>query len=207
MDRNEAMVKERFANDVKDHVVTVKHLDGLYRHYRCQKPGTWNMGFDVVTWPGSLCYTGDMGEFLFQRTDDMIKFMAPGIKECSYLASKCVAGKDEIKEWSGERFREVLAERLKDSAGDDGEFTVVRRGGRVKEKVIDKIREIEMEYSNYESRFDAEKAMYESGLWDGCDMPSCEEYTLRFLWCLYAIEWFCAKLQASGRSGDRHPDT
>jgi len=59
---NETRVKERVGNDLAEHVVTVLHSDGLYRHWRCQKPGTGMMGFDIVTWPGSLCFTGDMGE-------------------------------------------------------------------------------------------------------------------------------------------------
>lgn len=190
-DRNEAIVKERIVNDLKDHAITILHQHGLYRHYRCQKPGTWVLGFDVVTWPGSLCYTGDMGEYLYQRTDDMIAFMRGSAMSYSYVAEKCVAHDGRLKEWSEERFREVLAERLAESAEDGGEFTVVRHGGSVKESVAEKIVEIEQEYGNYQSRHDAEKAMYESGLWDGADMPSCEVWTVHFLWCLHALDWFC----------------
>lgn len=37
--------------------------------------------------------------------------------------------------------------------------------------------------------------MYESGLWDSCELPSCEVYTFHFLWCLHAIKWLCDKLK------------
>ena len=114
MTRNEKLVKERIVIDLNDHVITVKHSHGLYRHWRCQQPGSWNLGFDVVTWPGSLCYTGDMGDFLFQRVEDMITFMRTASRDVSYCAQKCVAGRDEIKEWSEERFKEHLKARLKD---------------------------------------------------------------------------------------------
>ncbi len=201
IERNEELVNSRIANDLKDHVITVKHATGMYRHWRCQKPGTWNMGFDIVTWPGSLCYTGDMGDYLFQRTDDMAAFMANACRDRSYSAEKCVAGRDQIKEWSEQRFREVLAERLKES--EDGMFTVVRGGRTQSERIGDKTREIVREFENYSSEHDATKAMYESGLWDGCDMPSCQVYSMRFLWCLKALEWFCDKLaREATRSSD-----
>ena len=60
--------------------------------------------------------------------------------------------------------------------------------------ISDAIEEIRREYANYSSPQDAVKAMYESGLWDGGDLPSCEEYTFHFLWCLHAIKWFCQRL-------------
>ncbi len=88
--------------------------------------------------------------------------------------------------------REVLAERLKES--EDGMFTVVRGGRRQSERIADKTREIIREFENYSSEHDATKAMYESGLWDGGDMPDCKVYSMRFLWCLKALEWFCDKL-------------
>lgn len=193
MNRNEKMVKDRIGKDLAEHVVTLKHAHGFYRHWRCQKPQSWFMGFDIVTWPGSLCYTGDMGDYLFQRTEDMIAFMKPGPKECSYLASKCVAGKDQIKEWSEERFDEILKERLREGKT----FRVMRQGSFRDESVKQAIVEIRRTYREYSHRFDAEKAMYESGLWDGCDLPSCEVYTMNFWWCLHAIQWFCEKLDAN----------
>jgi hypothetical protein len=185
---HEKRVEERIAHDLREHAITVRHSHGFYRHWRCQKPDSWNMGFDIVTWPGSLCYSGDMGDYLFQRTEDMVPFMRSVCMSYVYAAEKCVAG--ITREWSEERFREVLAERLKEGS----EFTVYRHGKRETASVEEAVAEIEREYANYETRYDAEKAMYESGLWDGGDMPSCEDYTYRFLWCLHAIHWFCEKV-------------
>jgi hypothetical protein len=187
MTKNEAGVKERIANDLAKHTVTVRHMDGMYRHWRCQAPGTWVMGFDIVTWPGSLCFTGDMGEYLFQRTEDMVSFMRGSCMSYEYAAEKCVAHDGRLKEWSEERFEEILKERQAESE----EVSVLRNGRCVTESVADHVEEIRREYSNYSSRWDAEKAMYESCLWDGGDMPSCEEYTYHFLWALHAIKWFC----------------
>lgn len=119
----------------------------------------------------------------------MIAFMRTAVRDVSYCAEKCVAGNDRIREWSEERFREVLAERLMEC----GEFRVMRRGASRTESVEGNIAEIISAYENYSSRFDAEKAMYESGLWDGADLPSCEVYSFRFLWCLHAMRWFVSR--------------
>jgi len=71
-----AKARERFDSDTADHEMTVIHDDGIYRHLRFQKPGTYTYGYDIVTWPGFLAYTGDMGEFMFSRLPDMFAFFA-----------------------------------------------------------------------------------------------------------------------------------
>lgn len=191
---NEQRVKEAIGKHLAEHTITVRHADGMYRHWRCQKPGSWNMGFDIMAWPGYLCFTGDMGEYLFERTEDMVAFMRGSCMSYEYAAEKCVAHDGRLKEWSEERFVEVLKERLDESKENDGEVSVIRHGRRLTENVADRIAEIEREYNNYSARHDAEKAMYESGLWDGGDVPNCEVYTFRFLWCLHAIHWFCERV-------------
>ena len=192
----EILVLERIENDLRHHVVTVMHSEGLYRHWRCAKTGTGLMRFDIITWPGSLCYTGDMGEYLFQRTPDMVAFMRGSCMSYEYAAEKCLAHDGWMKEWSEESFREVLAERLKEAEDDEGMVTVHRHGKRVKESVQEHIDDIVSEYENYSSENDAMKAMYESGLWDGADMPDCKELSFHFLWCLHAIKWFIGKIDA-----------
>lgn len=188
MSKNEERVKFNIVRDLADHTITVLHSNGLYRRYRCQNHRSWNMGFDIITWPGSLCFTGDMGDFLFQRTDDMVEFMRHSCMSYSYMAEKCVAGK--VKEWSENVFAETLAERAKEG----GEFTVHTSVGLETRSVKDAICTIKSEYANYGSHHDAMKAMCESGLWDGFNLPSCEDYTYRFLWCLHAISWFCERV-------------
>jgi hypothetical protein len=66
--------QEQFLKEVSTHQFTVLHESGLYRHLRFKRPGTGIMHFDIVTWPGYLAYSGDMGCFVFQRLDDMLEF-------------------------------------------------------------------------------------------------------------------------------------
>ena len=63
-----------FLKDVAAHEMEILRDDGVYRHIRFKKPGTWCMHFDLVTWPGYLAYSGDMGCYVFSRLNDMFEF-------------------------------------------------------------------------------------------------------------------------------------
>lgn len=68
------LTEKQFLAEVTNHQLTILRDDGLYRHIRLQEPGTMLQHFDILTWPGSLCYTGDMGTYVFSRTTDMFTF-------------------------------------------------------------------------------------------------------------------------------------
>src|SRR5690348_13144744 len=63
-----------FLKDVSTHEMIVIRDDGANRHIRFKRPGTSCMYFDLITWPGYLCYTGDMGTYVFSRLEDMFEF-------------------------------------------------------------------------------------------------------------------------------------
>jgi len=63
-----------FLRAVSEHEMIVVRDDGIHRHIRFKQPGTYNLHFDLITWPGYLCYTGDMGTYVFSRLDDMFEF-------------------------------------------------------------------------------------------------------------------------------------
>lgn len=64
----------QFLHDMQHHTMEVLHDDGVYRHIEVSEPGTLNHRYEVVTWPDYLCICGDMGEYVFQRTNDMFNF-------------------------------------------------------------------------------------------------------------------------------------
>ena len=184
--QTEKLVSESIARNMAKHVVSCLHREGTYRHYRCKIPGTENYYFDIITWPGYLCFAGDLGEYVFSRERDMIAFMG---RVCGsdpidyrYAAEKCRASRGELMEFSEQRFRERLIERLDESLDD-----VTRQ----------KIRTIRDEWDEYQDPNGAIRAMHESGLWDGCDLPTCKTYTFQFVLCIHCIRWFCERL-ASG---------
>lgn len=189
----EQLVKERIDRDLAEHQITVLHADGLYRHWRCQKLNEWNLWFDIVTWPGSLCIEGDMGTYIFSRTKDMVSFMRSSCMSYDYAAEKCKAHDGRLREFREERFEMLLTEA---EACDDDTLTRQEQYEFV-QKRKEKTQEIRNRYrERSEDPSEARWAMYESGLWDGSDMPSCEDFTYHFLWCLHAIKWFCEKIEA-----------
>lgn len=113
--------KEAFLKRVETHEMTILRDDGLYRHVRFRAPGTSIDGFDFVTWPGFLCYCGDMGEYVFQRTDDMLAFFCRGDgPNFQYWEEKVVAeDRDGVKEYSETKFRSVIEDWLNDVDADD----------------------------------------------------------------------------------------
>ena len=71
-------IDSRFLIDTAFHRLEIIRDDGLYRHLRMQQPGTSCYYYDVITWPGYLTVTGDMGTWTFSRIADMFNFLVHG---------------------------------------------------------------------------------------------------------------------------------
>lgn len=178
---------ERFAADVDEHTLTVLHDDGLYRHVRLAKPKSSFYWFDLVTWPGALAINGDMGGYMFSRVTDMFTFFRAasgwnsGAINPQYWAQKLTAH-DGIKEYSEERFRQMVVETFVDAVkGGDAPAGL---GKALREEVLDEdttyedgARQALCDFEFKEFRF------HDTWEWDFA------EYTHRFLWCCHAIQW------------------
>lgn len=65
-------VWQEFQKWTSEHMLTVLHDDGLYRHLRMAKPGTRMWSWEIVTWPGHLAVHGDISDgYIFAREPDM----------------------------------------------------------------------------------------------------------------------------------------
>lgn len=188
-----------FPRQIARHVVEPRLLNGLYRHWRCGQPDSSDMYFSITTWPGFLAYTGDMGEYVFTGTEDMVAFFR-GTRDIGYIAEKCVAHcREGVRQFSGERFEEVLAEELKDRIDSlrdnyDGQGAARKQALR---NTFDSIDREGTKYDGPQAGVLAMKSLYESGLYDGGELPDCTIYTLRYLWCMRAIRWFIGQLDAN----------
>lgn len=191
---NDARAKEYFEKASAKFQITKLHEHGLYRHYRCGEPGNCANSFQVMAWPGFLAFVGDMGDYVFSRTDDMIAFMARAARDCSYSAEKCVAsGRGGLTEWSYARFDAWCNERLAEHPDYESKEA---------ERVQDAVDEIRAAYQEYNEPHDALRTIWHHAPDLGVDeMPNFEEYTVHFLWCLHALQWFCANVPAA----DLHP--
>jgi hypothetical protein len=179
---NNQCTKERFVKDTENHKMEILQNDGMRRHLRMSK-GSSDGRYDILTWDGHLCITGDYGSYLFARTKDMFEFFRSKTGELiinpGYWAEKCLAQScygEGIKEFSIETFREKVIEHATSDAEE-----------HEKQGILDEINELlfcENEYECIEAieNFDSDRIDF-TDFWE-CD---CKEYTFYFIWCLYAI--------------------
>lgn len=183
--------EQSFLKDVAKHDISVIRDKGVNRHIRFGVQGSYHMHFDLITWPGHLCYTGDMGTYVFCRLEDMFEFFRAdreqlhrgdqtlAINTC-YWAEKLVAidRNGGLREYSEQRFRQHIQEWLDNAEADDD----VRRA--VAEEVLSHADEGEHEAMSAAIRFEHRGFSFRD-LWEA----NVTEYTYRFLWCCYAIAW------------------
>lgn len=187
MERKEK-VKEQFLKDVSGHKMKVMHCDGIYRHLNFSK-GSAILHFNITTWPGYLCVSGDMGCFVFSRLRDMFEFFRMDKLKinCQYWAEKLVAiNKCCFKEYSPDVFREKIKEICDE--WDVGKSNVKALMLAVAEEVLSSADDGEEEARKAADsfRFETEDEIFSfTDLWE----VDLTEYTYNFLWCLYAIVW------------------
>lgn len=181
---------DTFKKDVQDHALKVIKDDGMYRHLLVAEPGTGCMHYNITTWPGYLCYSGDMGCFVFQRTTDMFAFFRSdeGYINPSYWAEKLQAADRDsgFKEWDQEAFEKAvnaqLSSWLEDNEDADEEF-ITEQKEKV-EALINESNENEYHAVAALNNFDADEGGVRfDDFWEGYS----DKYTFRYIWCCYAI--------------------
>lgn len=194
-----------FLKDVAAHEMEVLRDDGVYRHIRFKKPGTGCMHFDLVTWPGYLAYSGDMGCYVFSRLNDMFEFFRMDAHDWnknpnrlsinpSYWAEKIIATDKNggHEEWDEDEFTRRVNEvrvgwmRWAKSLGIDKDER--------RELWEDVENDVLSEPSNehlcvakiyeYYKRIDGEASEF-MDFFEG----NLNRYTFHFLWCCYALAW------------------
>ena len=182
-------VKKDFLQSVEEHELIVIRNDDINRHLRFKKPDTICYCFDIITWAGHLCITGDCGTYVFQRIEDMFNFFSNENNELKintgYWYEKVLAQdrssgclkysenkfKDEIKEWFDSCTEDSTEER-KDCIWEEIEAQVLIQS------------ENHFTAINAAMEFEHDGFTF-SDFWE----VSLEEYTFRYIWNLYAIVW------------------
>lgn len=191
----------RFVGEVARHQLDVIREDGLYRHLRFKRPGTNAYYFDLVTWPGYLTVTGDMGTWTFTRITDMFEFFSDehfGLRESflinpGYWSEKFEAGtgrgrsESPCYEFDGQAFdkglQEWLAAYLEDCGDEDHA-----------EEAKEAIRELTG--NDFRTESDAYHALNDAYFPSGVSSYDVSEgmgsnltYSHHYLWICYAIVW------------------
>jgi hypothetical protein len=175
--------ESRFPEDIAKHQMTIIREDGVYRHLRCAQPGTRNMSFDILTWPGYLAFVGDMGDYVFNRVEDMLTFFRHNKINPGYWAEKVQA---QDKDSGIEEYSEDLARAWVKQSLDDGEAP---QEVREQADMID--------YSNGDARFyDSVDAVGWDGFADHWE-ANVRDYTYRYIWCCLALVWAVKQYDAA----------
>ncbi|MFB6776564.1 hypothetical protein ACFCX0_03835 [Streptomyces sp. NPDC056352] len=116
----EAEVAERFKRDTANHVMTVLHEDGVYRHLRFANPENGFGAFELITWPYNLvAKTGWTFHFDIDATPDMLDLFRntafSGEINPSYWQEKVRAGRDEIEDFCPNLFEQQVKQHVVDA--------------------------------------------------------------------------------------------
>lgn len=196
--------QESFLRDVATHAMEVLRDDGIYRHLRFKRPTSYCYGFDIVTYPGYLVMSGDMGSWVFSRLHDMFEFFRCRPKNedpaklhinRSYWAEKLQAiNRGGVKEFSYIKFEALVRQALEDwrkERQDDlhdaaPPFAVPED---LQELVDDLLRAgLDGEVWAHAALRDFEDHEKRLQLTDTFEWDMTE-YTYHFVWGCYAIAW------------------
>ena len=176
--------EKKFLEDVKDHEMTIIQDDEL-RFIRFSNKASSNYWFDLITWPGYLCISGDCGTFVFSRIRDMFEFFRSDPTRSDrklpinpqYWGEKVIAGK--IEEYSSDEFRKSIKDYY-DSYGQDQDKECWQA---IESDVLS---QADDKPWAYRAAYDFE---YKNFRFQDFFEYSLTEYTVSFIWCLYAIVW------------------
>ncbi|MFE7106577.1 hypothetical protein ACFU9W_09785 [Streptomyces sp. NPDC057600] len=197
----EVEVARRFKRDTADHVMTVLHEEGLYRHLRfaAPQPDSWMHWFEIVTWPGHLAITGDMDSFsvkasadtfMHSRISDMFEFFRGNGINPTYWSQK-VDGGAGVKAFSRDEFRSEVLDYIKDSVAD---------WPGLREAVADEVfgdESIGCSRSAHAALYQFE---HEGFRFDDASELDFERFTPQYLWCCHAIVWGIAQYDAARKA-------
>jgi hypothetical protein len=192
----EAQALASFQASTRHHELAVLRDDGLYRHlrYRGTSSSYW---FDIVTWPGNLAITGDMGSYLFGRaaSEDMLEFFRGKRINPGYWAEKVKAADPEggVRRYSADAFLQSVAE---EAAGYEDAFPGLTY--TVNAAVTDELfnaedegqareflNDFEYRPADGDARDDAPLAFRFADPWEW----DLTDFGFHYLWCCHAITW------------------
>lgn len=193
--------EDKFLRDIAEHKMTIIRADGVNRHLRFQKPGSTCMHFDLITWPGYLCYAGDMGTYVFQRLHDMFEFFRTDrvhmkLRDGQTLAInpgywgeklEAIDRDAEYKKWSPEKFEARIRDEFANwlNENEASRETRAEASDQFEDEVIAEIECGKEAAYRAACEFDYEG---ETPFLDWWEVDS-DEYTYRFIWCCYALTW------------------
>lgn len=196
--------ESRFLRDIEKHEMRIVRDDGVYRHLVFRAPDTGNQRFELITWPGHLCYSGDMGTFIFARLPDMFEFFRTdrlrGFRRNGehlainpgYWAEKALAADVQVglKEFDEARFTRAVLSDLRQWLRDYRADTTREERRDLWEEVVSEVLEAEGDKRAAAMEFHhMVNADVGAFCFDDFWEHNLERYTPHFMWCCYALAW------------------
>lgn len=184
---------DQFLKDVATHQLTVNLDQGVYRDITIKKPNSVDMHYNITTRPGFLIFTGDMGDFIFERTNDMFCFFRSADDgyyiNTSYWGEKVQAG--EISKFDPETACESVKQYLTNYLDDlDLSDTEDQEKSKLALEAVSSF----ISSNQYSNEFDF---WQEINSWDADDAGGLElndfwessttAKTYHYIWACYAI--------------------
>jgi len=185
---------EAFLRQADCHTAEVLLDQGRYRHVKCTDSGSQIYRFDLITWPGHLHVTGDMGDWTFARLPDMFEFFR----------------QDDLRSINPVYWSQKLKAHPKDSppkhfnpkavmAAIKEDFDRLMEGEEDPLVVEEYWEELEDNFAGVENEHDFyEACLYKSSIFPQHDwyhmliddgMGPYMEFSFHYCWVLYAILW------------------
>lgn len=208
-----------FQSDTKLHEMTCIKSDGVHRHYHFSNPKHSNYWFDIVTVPGYLFMTGDMGTWAFSRINDMIQFFNHDRIDYGYWAEKLQMGscrsevtavyKEVYLSSTLKYYRKLLEEWLAAAQDDDDDKDILYAIKRSYREFAERIGQLKSLVSDYSGANISESVFYravaEAGMEDDSDVGHSSPWdwenlsphfkpTHHYAWACEAIRYACQRI-------------
>jgi len=190
-------IEDSFLRDTNNHSMKIIQDDGVHRHMSFTDNGSSVYRFDLITWPGHLCISGDCGTYVFSRLHDMLEFFRMDKSDFNHSKNRKLninAGywgeklqgtgtQEGYKRYSEEILKSTLLEITEDS----WEFETDQEKEDVMQQLNDYVLDCfegdeSLDY-NLASEFKSDHGHEFIDLFE----YSFKEYTHHYIWCLYAI--------------------
>ena len=192
--------EEQFLKDIKNHTMEIIRDEKLYRHISFTRNGSSVYRFDLITWPGYLCITGDCGTYVFRRLTDMFEFFrAEGSRTTKKLVInphywgeklESIGTNAGYRDFDSDHFERRVTEYFHDFFVDKCDVAKAECWRDIEESVLSLS---DNEHEAYDAvrdfSFDTPKYMEDFHFQDFFDGGGTEEYTFHYIWCLYAIAY------------------
>jgi len=192
-------IKKSFKKDIKNHSINIKNDNKSNRHLVFSNNGDSNQHFEIITWPGYLCISGDMGCYVFSRTNDMFRFFnnTDGVLSINpnYWSEKLQASDKygDFAKYEPKKFIKYITEEytrwLDSNEISEKDEGAVELWGNIEDSVLIFAQDGETRAVDAATAFIADCGDYGEFSFMDFWEHNCKDYTYRYIWCLYAIVW------------------